>query len=1059
MLIVDCETITQETLDHPEQMPGFNPDEWASCGQNLLFGCAHLWTQKQNSREWVRESEWTFYPDNLPTETLVKLRRHFSRDNFRVGDWREPTDSPGVKSFFMPLSEFLKVFYRESVSQKCLIAGYNLPWDISRLAYRVGPARSSQYRGGFSFALWNDPTGKNKQNLFRPRFYVKQLGQRSTIMKFSKVMIEPGKPPKFYYPKCELLDLSQFIFSLLGESLSLDRAAEALGLTVRKDKIEGHGIITQDYFRYCRQDVLVTAQVCFAALDKFDKHPISREYNPPGPTSECKVFSGASISKGYFKLMGIKPRLELQPDFSPKVLIASLEAYYGGRSEVRIWNMLVPVAPLDFVSEYPTVASLQGIWSLIIAEKNKPVRCAQWLRKWLKKIKADDFRNPETWKTLNGFARIKPHGEILPVRAKYVKGGSWKIGLNPYFSEPQWYAFADLAVAKIRNPGISFEILEAFRLVPVGIQQGLKPVKFAGNLTIDPTEDNFYQKVVEERQNIKAGRDAYKNLSTPETETMVEALKIFVNTGIYGVFGEVNQKDLAVNATEEMNLWTSDDPDNCRILKTHYPEHPGILFYPPIAALITAGGRLLLAMLQHEVESLGASYALMDTDSLFCTYKQGGGQIEISGSDTPVRLLDDVELNDIINGFDSLNIYDKKTIPHLLKHEYPEFQPLSVLGIGPKRYALFDKSGQAIAVSEFALGGIIPPTDNPGWMFEWWKAIASGEDFPFKDYPLVHKHTIRTWEVYQHVKTINEGKPWTSQIKPFNFLMTMHSDPFMGGSEASPLIGPFNKDPSTWENLPWINKHTGKETFITTDLAKASVLSTNLTCVRTLENYFQDYKGFKPAEFTHPAGGGPGMLRPRPVQRGDLMLIGKESHVFADLVEGGLIKGDFLEVPASIPGTSNVQTIKEGSNHKGEWIKPLSPILKDLSPGQRRGLCKRLRVKDKTFFQWVRLTRKPEDRCQSVVETFCIDFAGGVLEKAGVSVPDYDPNTISIYINAAPIFQRDAQTALKTFVDNFGSVAASREFEIDRRTVRSWIDHPERIPIEKAIDIRKGILS
>ena len=149
MMIVDVETLTQATLDNPDLMPGFDPAEWNAPAMPLLFGCAHLWVRKHNSRKWRRESEWTFYPDNLPTETLVKIRRHFNRDNLRFGDWREPKDSPGVKSYFIPLSEFLKVFYREAISQRCIITGYNVGFD-AREPGRSNPksVRQSKSRKG-----------------------------------------------------------------------------------------------------------------------------------------------------------------------------------------------------------------------------------------------------------------------------------------------------------------------------------------------------------------------------------------------------------------------------------------------------------------------------------------------------------------------------------------------------------------------------------------------------------------------------------------------------------------------------------------------------------------------------------------------------------------------------------------------------------------------------------------------------------------------------------------------------------------------------------------------
>jgi hypothetical protein len=48
--------------------------------------------------------------------------------------------------------------------------------------------------------------------------------------------------------------------------------------------------------------------------------------------------------------------------------------------------------------------------------------------------------------------------------------------------------------------------------------------------------------------------------------------------------------------------------------RTCYVEKPGPWYFPPIASLITSGGRLLLAMLEKCVRKLSGSYLFCDTD-------------------------------------------------------------------------------------------------------------------------------------------------------------------------------------------------------------------------------------------------------------------------------------------------------------------------------------------------------------------------------------------------------------------------------------------------------------
>ncbi len=65
--------------------------------------------------------------------------------------------------------------------------------------------------------------------------------------------------------------------------------------------------------------------------------------------------------------------------------------------------------------------------------------------------------------------------------------------------------------------------------------------------------------------------------------------------------------------------------------KTAAPEYPGEYCFPPLAAMITAGARLLLAMLEAEVTKRHCSYAFCDTDSMAMVATPTGGLIPCQG--------------------------------------------------------------------------------------------------------------------------------------------------------------------------------------------------------------------------------------------------------------------------------------------------------------------------------------------------------------------------------------------------------------------------------------------
>lgn len=1051
MLVIDCETLTQETLDNPDKMPGFDPDEWPAYAQPLLLGTAHLWTRRANSRKWRRTYEWTFYPDNLPSPTLTRLRRHFNRDNRRMGDWREPTDAPGVKAYLLPLSEFLTVFYREAVSRPCLITGFNLPFDLSRLAFKAGPAKSRRFRGGFSFGIWPDPTGKHSNNLYRPRLYIKQLGQRSTLMAFSMVKLGPGKDVRVFMPPAELLDLSQLTTALLGEPHTLDRACEALGLMVRKAKTPLHGILSLAYFRYNRHDTIITAELAFAALDRFDKHPVSRAQRTPGPLSECSVYSGASIAKAYLKLMGVRPRLESQPDFPKRVLAATMEAYYGGRTESRLWGVPVPVAPLDFTSMYPTVADLQRLWPIITAQSIEVVECAESVRSLLETVEPSDLFDRHAWPELNGFVRIRPHGDILPVRARYQDHGStWKIGCNPYYAnQGQWFALADLVASRVRGGPIP-EVLEAFRLVPGDPQPDLTPVDFAGTLTIDPNHDNFFSNIVEERARIQAKLPPYNRTSDTELEAASLALKIMANAGAYGIFAEINIAKLASGQSQTVNLWSANGSKGPpQPLTTAFPESGGYFFFPPLAALITAGARLFLALLEQAAESRGASYALCDTDSMYLTYRPDGGLLTIPGADGPVRLLTDGELEEILAPFNRLNPYDQRVVPSLLKREYADRGPLRVLSIAPKRYAVFTADGKVIARSESALGAIIPTPGSPAtdggihrhgsrpdWITAWWEAIVSGSPLPFAAGPLVRKYSVQTWETLNHFRELNRGKPYQAQVKPFNFLITAQPDPLLAPSDTGPLVAPFTPDPEAWASLAWYETHTGHRVSVTLDPERAATAANHAVCVSTIASYFDHYRCFRPSEFRLPSDGVPGLLKLRPVQRSSLTLIGKESAALVELAEAGLIGADPYQV--SEP---------DGAH----WIESLRPVLADLPSSARSELCARLGVDARTVRRWGDGSRLPENRFRLLIEGACFRFAGEVCEARGIVAPAHPANAIALYASLAPAIKADILAWVGTSIQQVGTRATARRLGIDRDTIQTWTANADRIPLDRAI--------
>ena len=140
-----------------------------------------------------------------------------------------------------------------------------------------------------------------------------------------------------------------------------------------------------------------------------------------------------------------------------------------------------------------------------------------------------------------------------------------------------------------------------------------------------------------------------------------------------------------------------------------YVEKPGAWYFPPVASLITAGGRLLLAMLEKSVEERDGGYLFCDTDSLCIVGSKKGGFVECPGgpvtrnNKSGINALSLSEVQEIAKNFRKLNPYDPALVPEILKIEdvnFLDFNPkkpfrqLFGYAISAKRYALLLTHGK-----------------------------------------------------------------------------------------------------------------------------------------------------------------------------------------------------------------------------------------------------------------------------------------------------------------------------------------------------------------------------
>jgi hypothetical protein len=898
-LVFDCETRTDES-------------------QALTFG-SYRWFVRGQCLE-----EGLFYADDLTRTEKATLARYAATHRADVGR----DGAPELK--LLTLRQFLEKLYQAAYKGRCLVLNFNSPFDWSRCSCDYGKAQG-RFLGGFSLVLWQyrGARGRRHAHPYRVRIAIKHIDSKRALKGFTGG-VEPddidrvpegsatGKPVQDYVFRGHILDLRTLAFALTDRGHSLKTACEAFGVEHGKIEVQQHGIVTPAYVDYNRRDVQATAELAQKVLAEYDLHPIALQ--------ATKAYSAASIGKAYLRAMRIDPILQRMPRFRKRFLGYAQSAFYGGRTSAHIRKIPVPVVYTDFLSQYSTVNVLMGLWRFIVADKIRVVEnCAAELEQLLREVTPEWVLDQSNWKPLAGFARVIPDGDVLPLRAKYGSS-DWQIGLNQVYAasdDPKdglWYAWPDL-VASVLLTGKLPRIVEAFRIESIGTLRGLKLIHFRGQVPIDPSTQDFFRAVIEERVRLARRGD----LDKTERDRLTKSLRTLGSATSYGIFAQMDRRE----RDEKVSLTCygiDAEPYTCRV---EHPETSGEFCFPPLAALITSGGHLLLALLERLVADRGGTYAMEDTDSSAILAAARGGLIACPGGPyrtkdgrEAVRALSWAQVREIVALFAKLNPYDRNAVPDsILKIEDDNFDPVTgkqrqlwCYAISAKRYALFlrDRDGQPILLrkdvnngedrwSEHGLGHLLNPTDpnsdDRDWIAQVWlriirKTLGRRSAAPaFESLPAIGRTSVSSPWVMRSLATLNRGKPYAKQIKPFNFLLTAHIRPFGHPIGIDPerfhLIAPFESNPNKWLMQRWIDVYSTKRYRVTTSQARGPKIAGLLTYGDVLREYeyHEELKCAGP-DGKPCARQTTGLLGRRHVRIAALHFIGKESNLLEEVEEG-----------------------------------------------------------------------------------------------------------------------------------------------------------------------------
>ena len=213
--------------------------------QNMMFGCCGIW---ENG---IRVGLMLIHGSDLNEKQLAILHEYATKNKV------EPISR----------DQFVRVFYQNVYQRRAVCVGFNLPFDISRMA--ISSSTSKKDKNSFSFKL--------SDKLYDPRVTIKHIDSKSSFIGFTKPFSKNRTKIRKYAGT--FVDLKTLSFALTDKSHTLESACEKFDVPHKKKKVEEHGKITPEYIDYCVNDVLATYDLYVALFKEFKSYNLSVPLN------------------------------------------------------------------------------------------------------------------------------------------------------------------------------------------------------------------------------------------------------------------------------------------------------------------------------------------------------------------------------------------------------------------------------------------------------------------------------------------------------------------------------------------------------------------------------------------------------------------------------------------------------------------------------------------------------------------------------------------------------------------------------------------------------------
>jgi hypothetical protein len=672
-------------------------------------------------------------------------------------------------------------------------------------------------------------------------------------------------------------------------------------------------------------------------------------------------------------------------------------------------------------------------------------------------VTVDNLLDPAIYPRLNVLCWIRAAGETMVGRWAFKESnaksgpGQFSIAIAPRYSDEVVVAYlGDVVVTKVLC-NRTCEIVRAERIVPVGRRQ-LRRTRLFGGAPFEPRNDQFFKLLVEEGERFSRGEGHYAKIPAPLRATLLPGVKGIGNIGCFGALMETREVDLLPHRREEVTLLSDGEPLRRAIA---HPEESGRFACPPIAGLVTAGGRLLLALLHWLVADRGGIVAAGDTDGAHIVAKEKGGTVYIEsrgadfyegGAAEAVRALSWAEVDEICVRFEPLNPFDRSLMPgsalrvHRINFDAAGAQiQLNGLFISAKRHSITRPDGVFADFKASILGMYLPPANN--WVEEAWRTIGEMWDGsrltpqPWLALPAVRALAASSPAYAREISGLSGLRPWSR----FLAATAIGRKPGERDCRSEVVVAPFEQDPERWATLAW--RFLGSGEPLRLDRPDDEGVQWRL---RTLRNLLRAYAQHAIPEMLAPDGSPcgrytRGVLRRRPVHDGPRWLALKEAAVY----------GDDPRNAFSVPPTEAVQrpARADQSSDAEAWDRIMRPALTAVGPV---AVARRMGFAPRTARAWASGARRPE-KPREVARAIV-----AVAHEAGLGMQRDEHLRVEEICGELPCrtaaVQRFIPIAVEMLAERHGGVRAlsrtmagkdERDYE---PTVRRWLSLDPRVP-------------